>query len=109
MILWPSRIRRRFDILDIQKIEKYLLENGYELQFEGGLTKDENSDDSWFKYLHYYNKDKQFKIRICYFGNKSNIKEICTWDVAKKQQWCDFHYPDYRMTLWKNFRKNICK
>ena len=67
MILWPSRIRRRFDILDINKIEEYLLENGYKLQFEGGLTKDENSDDSWFKYLHYYNKDKQFKIRICYF------------------------------------------
>ena len=105
MIIWPSRIRRRFDKLDINKLEKYLKDNGYEFQFEGGLTKDENSENNWFKYIHYYNKKKQFKIRICYFGNRSNIKEICTWDISKNQQWCDFHYPDFRYNKWKN----ICK
>lgn len=104
MILWPAKIRRRFDKLDIDKIEKYLQDNGYEFQFEGGLTKNDN-EDSWFKYIHYWNPKTQMKIRICYFMNKHNIKEIMTWDRSKNQEWGDSHYPDFRMNKWKNIKK----
>ena len=105
MIIWPAKIRRRFEELDIDKLENYLKDNGYNFQFEGGLTKEEDTKDSWFKYIHYWNPKNRMKIRICYFMNRSNIKEIMTWNRAENQEWGDSHYPDFRYNKWKNIRK----
>ena len=106
MIIWPSKIRRRFDELDIDKLEKYLKDTGYELEFEGGLSKDDH-EDSLFHYIHYWNKKTQHKIRICYLIRRDNIKEIMTWDRGKTppQVFGDSHYPDFRYKKWKNIHK----
>jgi hypothetical protein len=36
--------------------------------------------------------------------NRSNIKEIMTWNRAENQEWGDSHYPDFRYNKWKNIR-----
>jgi len=104
MIVWPAKIRRRFDELDIDKLEKELKDNGYKFQFKGGLSKKDKSN-SYFKYIHYYNPTTQIKVRICYFLNRYNIKEIMTWDRSKGQEWGTFHYPDFRYKKWKNIKR----
>jgi len=102
-IIYPKPIRRKLNSLNLEKVKKSLLDDGYEFIRDGGFR----PEDEPFKlcnYLFYRNPQTKVDVRIGYdypwfTNNKNVIFEICYATTGMKQ-W-RVVTPDFRKPKWR--------
>ena len=101
-VIYPKSIRRKFASLNLDKVKKILVNEGYEFVRDGGFR----PEDEHFKfsnYLFYENPETHVNVRVGYnyptFGNKNIIFEIC-YTKPHMKYWNDVT-PDFSKNCWK--------